>query len=140
MKIFVTGGAGFIGSHLLPLLLARGHEVTATGSPRRASTVAGLPEVGWVSAGLEDPAALAERLHGQDALIHLAGRYPLFGEPHDPLRYVRANVLATTVALEACQVAGLERFVLTSTASVYGQCDVSPIAETAPLNGLTVYA
>ena len=118
MKLLVTGGAGFLGSHLVDALVGRGHDVTVFDrAPSR-----------WLPAGarmivgdLLDAAALAEAVRGQDAVYHLAGLADLNAARSRPLDTVQANVFGTVHLLEAMRAAGVGRFLFASTVYVYSR-------------------
>lgn len=122
-RILVTGGRGFIGRALVPLLLARGHEVTVTSR----SDECGEPT--WPGVKLIQTASLgadtdwAEALEGINAVVHLAGRVHVMNETAvDPLAAFRAvNAEGTRRLAEAAVAAGVDRFVLLSSIKVNGE-------------------
>ncbi len=134
MKVFVTGGAGFIGSHLCEALVARGHEVFAVDGfddflyPARdkrntAEYLHGaLPAEAFRlrDVNLDEADTLAELVRGADVVVHLAALAGVRPSIADPARYLRANVEGTTNVLEAMRRAGLSRLVFASSSSVYG--------------------
>jgi UDP-glucose 4-epimerase len=141
MTILVTGGAGYIGSITAERLLARGHRVVildnlVTGHraavPRGAAFVqADIADARRVGAALEE--------HGVEAVIHFAA-YSLVGESMEqPLRYFRNNTAGSLHLLEAMMAAGVKRFVLSSTAALFGTPDAVPIPEDAPIRPESVY-
>jgi len=116
MRIAVTGGCGFIGSHVVDHLLRAGHEVCVLDIGRR-----------WLNPGAEyrhadvfDEPALAATVAGADAVFHLAGAADVTEVAADPVGAVRLNVEGTTRVLEAARHAAVGRFVLASTVWVYG--------------------
>jgi UDP-glucuronate 4-epimerase len=145
MRVLVTGAAGFIGSHVVERLLARGDEVVGVEnfdpfySPReKRGNLAGAlasPRFALVEADLADPAAVAGVLRNRsiDAVIHLAAKAGVRPSIADPVSYVRANVLATQVLLAAAAAHEIRRFVFASSSSVYGNASQPPFneAETA---------
>lgn len=100
-------------------------------------TIAGVL---WVRADLREVDNLSAQLAGHDALIHLAGRYPLWGRHSDALDFVESNTITTAVTLEACRRAGVNRYVYASTAQVYGRPERIPVREADRIGGTTVYA
>jgi UDP-glucose 4-epimerase len=117
-RLLVTGGAGFLGSHLVDALVERGHSVTVLDhKPSRW-----LPRgVKLVQADLVDPAALAAAVEGQDAVYHLAGLADLNAAKTRPLDTVHANIVGTVNLLEAMRAHGAPRFLFASTAYVYSR-------------------
>jgi UDP-glucose 4-epimerase len=116
MRIAVTGGCGFIGSHVVDQLIRGGHEVTVLDVDRRWLN----PAAEYRQADLFDESALAATMAGADAMFHLAGAADVNAVAADPVRAVRLNVEGTTRVLEAARRAGVGRFVLASTVWVYG--------------------
>jgi UDP-glucose 4-epimerase len=117
-KLLVTGGAGFLGSHLVDALVARGHTVTVL--DRKASRW--LPRaIKVIEADLADRAALAAAVEGADAVYHLAGFADLNAAKTRPLDTVQANIVGTVHLLEAMRAQGVMRFLFASTAYVYSR-------------------
>jgi UDP-glucose 4-epimerase len=117
-KVLVTGGAGFLGSHLVDALVARGHAVTVLDRKRSPWLPA---QATFVEADLGDVAQLAAAVAGQDAVYHLAGFADLNAAKTRPLDTVHANILGTVHLLEAMRSAGVSRFLFASTAYVYSR-------------------
>lgn len=149
MRILVAGGAGYIGSHTVLCLLEAGHEVVvaddfSNARPAvldRLRELAGV-EVPCVEVDLTDAAAtdtlVAE--HRPDAVIHFAGLKAVGESAVQPLRYYRTNLDATFSLLEAMGRHGVERFVFSSSATVYGDHAPVPYVETyAPLAAANPY-
>jgi len=142
--ILVTGGAGFIGSHLVERLLASGYRVIALDnfdpfySPdeKRRNLAAALenPALRLVEADCAEPRQLEEGLAGEriDAIVHLAAKAGVRPSLQDPLGYARANVMATQVLLEFARQHGVQRFVFGSSSSVYGNRAAIPFSEDDP--------
>lgn len=117
-RIAVTGGAGFLGSHLVDALVAAGHTVTVL--DRVASRW--LPTgARMITADLDDAAALAELVDGQDAVYHLAGFADLNAARQRPLDTAQVNILGTLRLLEAMRARGVTRFLFASTVYVYSR-------------------
>lgn len=137
MKAFVTGGAGFIGSHLVERLLADGHETTAydnfsTGQGAFLEDVEGHPRFRLVRGDVLDGARLREAIGGHDVVFHLAANADVrFGLEH-PRRDLEQNTIATFEVLEAMREARVRRVAFPSTGSIYGEPDVFPTPETCP--------
>lgn len=139
MRILVTGGAGFIGSHLVEKLLAAGHEVAILDdfndsydpAIKRANLkrVAGEAPVHPID--LRDSAAVNLLFHGEkfDAIAHLAARAGVRPSISQPQLYFDTNVSGTLHLLEAARATGVERFLFASSSSVYGICKEVPFRE-----------
>ncbi|HEX7897048.1 MAG TPA: NAD-dependent epimerase/dehydratase family protein [Planctomycetota bacterium] len=125
MKILLTGGAGFIGSHLLERLLARGDEVVVLDDLNDyydpAIKRANLPKGGFrlVERDLRESAGLVGEVK-PDVLVHLAARAGVRPSLQDPALYDSVNVAGTLGLLEACRRSGVGRVVFASSSSVYG--------------------
>lgn len=118
MRVLVTGGAGFLGSHLVDALGAAGHAVTVLDRVRSRF----LPErARFVAGDLGDPAALAAAVAGHDAVYHLAGFADLNAARTRPVETIHANILGTVNLLEAMRGAGIDRFLFASTVYVYSR-------------------
>jgi UDP-glucuronate 4-epimerase len=142
MRILVTGGAGFIGSHLCAALLARRDEVTCVDNfdpfyPERLKrrAIAPLLAAGMrlVESDVRDAAAMlrAAQEAKPDAVVHLAARAGVRPSLADPGGYVDTNTRGTAHLLEAARHAGVRRFLLGSSSSVYGASAVPPFREDA---------
>ncbi len=117
-RVLVTGGAGFLGSHLVEALVARGHAVTVFDRVRSPHA----PEVvRQLDGDLADPGALTAAVLGQDAVYHLAGFADLNLARTRPLDTVTANIGGTVALLEAMRAAGVSRFLFASTVYVYSR-------------------
>lgn len=140
-SVLVTGGAGYVGSVSVAALRAAGHRVVVLDDLTTGHRAAVPADVELVVGSFAD-GALVERLlasAGIDAILHCAAR-SLVGESiTDPGRYYRDNVAGGVAMLEAARAAGVTRVVFSSTASVYGVPDVTPIPEDAPLRPINPY-
>jgi len=144
--ILVTGGAGFIGSHLTDRLLADGRPVVALdnfdpfydASWKRKNIEAALrhPAYRLVRGDIRDAAALDDAFGGApiDAVVHLAARAGVRPSIEDPAGYVSVNLDGTVSLLEACRRRGVGRFVFGSSSSVYGNNEKVPFAEDDPVD------
>ncbi len=136
-RYLVTGGAGFIGSHLVDRLLADGHQVTvfdnlSTGRRKFLSNAADQSRFKLIEGDLLDVGALTTAVAGQDAVFHLAANADVrFGADH-PRRDLEQNTIATHNVLEAMRQTGVRQIAFASTGSVYGEHDVFPTPENAP--------
>jgi UDP-glucose 4-epimerase len=140
MKIFVTGGAGYIGSHVVKALGEAGHDVLvydnlSTGHER--AVLHGR----LVRGDLADKPSIAETLAAfrPEAVIHFAASIQVKESVREPLAYYRNNVANTLNLLESMQEAGVRRFIYSSTAAVYGIPERIPVDEAAPLMPINPY-
>lgn len=136
-RVFVTGGAGFIGSSLVDRLLAEGSAVVAwddfsTGQVRFLEKAKSHPNFALVRGDNLDAPSLTRAMAGCDMVFHLAANADVrFGLDH-PGRDLQQNTIATFNVLEAMRANGLKRIAFSSTGSVYGEAEVIPTPETAP--------
>jgi UDP-glucose 4-epimerase len=131
MRVLVTGGAGYIGSVVVAMLLDAGHEVTALDDLSTGHEDAVAPGAGFVKASItEAGAVLAERRY--DAVVHFAARSLVGESVEHPDRYWHNNVGGTLALLDAMRANGVGRIVFSSTAATYGEPTAVPIVEDAP--------
>ncbi|MCY7259574.1 MULTISPECIES: NAD-dependent epimerase/dehydratase family protein [Pseudomonas] len=143
-RILVTGGAGFIGSHLVDALLAKGYGVRVL-DDLSTGKVSNLPmdnpQLQLVVGDVADAAALAEAMHGCGAVVHLAAVASVQASVEDPVRTHQSNFIGTLRVCEAMVAAGIRRVVFASSAAVYGNNgEGTPINEDTPKSPLTPYA
>ncbi|QZI67916.1 NAD-dependent epimerase/dehydratase family protein [Pseudomonas protegens] len=143
-RILVTGGAGFIGSHLVDALLAKGYGVRVL-DDLSTGKVSNLPmdnpQLQLVVGDVADAAALAEAMHGCGAVVHLAAVASVQASVEDPVRTHQSNFIGTLRVCEAMVAAGIRRVVFASSAAVYGNNgEGTPIDEDTPKSPLTPYA
>jgi UDP-glucose 4-epimerase len=131
MRIAVTGGCGFIGSHVVDHLIQGGHEVTVLDIGARWIN----PAAEYRQGDIFDEAALAATLAGAQGVYHLAGAADVNDVAADPVGAVRLNVEGTARVLEAARRAAVDRFLFASTVWVYGAA-VGPgeLTEDAPVD------
>jgi UDP-glucuronate 4-epimerase len=139
MRILVTGGAGFIGSHLVERLLAAGHEVAILDDfndfydPRiKRENIAGVSrDVAIHHVDLRDGTAVRDLFHREkfDTIAHLAARAGVRPSIQHPQLYYDVNVGGTLHLLEAARLTGVERFIFASSSSVYGISKTVPFSE-----------
>jgi UDP-glucuronate 4-epimerase len=139
MRILVTGGAGFIGSHLVEKLLAAGHSVVILDDfndfydpqIKRANIASFVKDVTVWHVDLRDGAAVRSLFHREnvDAIAHLAARAGVRPSIQLPQLYYDTNVIGTLHLLEAARVTGVERFIFASSSSVYGASKTVPFSE-----------
>jgi dTDP-L-rhamnose 4-epimerase len=126
--VLITGGAGFIGSHLANALLARGYAVRVLDSlipqvhgPLRERPAYLAPEVELIVGDVRDPAAVRRALHGIDAVYHLAARVGVGQSMYEVAEYTSVNNVGTAVLLEALIERPVQRLIVASSMSVYGE-------------------
>ncbi|MFO6137046.1 UDP-glucose 4-epimerase GalE, partial [Pseudomonas aeruginosa] len=145
MRVLVTGGAGFIGSHVLVELLGQGAKVVvldnlvngSSESLKRVERITGHP-VGFVLGDVRD-SLLVERLlidEKVDAVIHLAGLKAVGESVDDPLEYYESNVQGTISLLRAMQRVGVFKIVFSSSATIYQMPGTLPISESSKVGGV----
>jgi UDP-glucose 4-epimerase len=118
MRALITGGSGFIGSHVADALSEAGHEVTVLDRRRSPHLRDGQRFVG---ADILDRAAMENAVRGHDVVYHFAGIAHLDIGLESPVETVEQNILGTTIALEASRQGSVERFVYASSVYVYSQ-------------------
>lgn len=143
--ILVTGGAGFIGSHLTDRLLADGREVVVldnfdpfydeAAKRRNLEGALSSPRMRLVRGDIRDAAAVDAAFDARpiDAVVHLAARAGVRPSIEDPILYASVNLDGTVKLLEACRRRGVSRFVFGSSSSVYGNNPKVPFAEDDPV-------
>lgn len=148
MTLFVTGGAGYIGTHTTLQLLEAGHDVVVIDNLsnsnlealRRVEALANRP-VTFYEGDILDRTLLDDIFtqHSIDAVIHFAGLKAVGESVSEPLRYYENNVVGTTVLLHAMTDHGVKRIVFSSSATVYGLPETTPIDESFPLSATNPY-
>jgi UDP-glucose 4-epimerase len=128
MRILVTGGAGYIGSHTVRALIERGHDPIAFDNLSYGHREA-VPADRLVVGDLNDAPLLEKHLPGVDAVIHFAA-FAFVGESvTNPAKYYANNLINSLALLDACRRHGVKRFVFSSTCATYGTPTRVPIAE-----------
>jgi len=140
MRIFLTGGAGYIGSAAAQSLLAAGHEVTILDSLVTGHRQAVPEGAQFIRADLNDRQALFEALRAQEyeAVMHFAAFIEAGESMREPGKYFQNNAVNSLWLLEACVQAGVNRFLYSSSAAVYASND-DPLTEEAPLRPSNIY-
>ncbi|MBI4342973.1 MAG: GDP-mannose 4,6-dehydratase [Candidatus Omnitrophica bacterium] len=142
-KYLVTGGAGFIGSHIVDRLLALGHQVRVMDdlSSGNLENLAGVrATIELVQADIRDRQAMAKACAGVERIIHAAAWRSVPKSMADPYGYTDVNVLATASLLEQAVNAKAKRVVCVSSSSVYGETDRVPLREDQPTLPISPYA
>lgn len=143
VRCLVTGGAGFIGSHLTERLVRDGHRVRvvdnlSTGFRRNLAAVA--PDVEFIEGALENPDVAARAVAGVEVVFHQAALPSVPRSVQDPFTSQRCGEVATLALLHAAARAGVRRVVYASSSSIYGDTPTLPKVETMPPRPLSPYA
>ena len=143
MRILVTGGAGFIGSHLVEKLLSLGHDVAILDDfndfydpqIKRQNIAAVAKDVAIHHLDLRDSGAVRNLFHQEkfETIAHLAARAGVRPSIQHPQLYYDTNVAGTLHLLDAARVTGVGRFIFASSSSVYGTSQTAPFSEDRPL-------
>ncbi|NWF67908.1 MAG: UDP-glucose 4-epimerase GalE [Chloroflexi bacterium] len=141
MKVLVTGGAGYIGSHVTELLIERGHQVVVYDNLVAGHRAAVHPHATFVHGDLLDQEQLTDLFasHTFDGVMHFASHILVGESMQNPWKYLRDNVAGTTNLLEAVASAHVRRFILSSTANLFDKPQHIPINEDEPLIPGSVY-
>lgn len=147
MKVLVSGGAGYIGSHVVYELIAQGHEVVVFDNLSAGHRAAIHPAAQFVEGDLLDMPVIsaffaAQARDGQspfDGVLHFASHIQVGESMRDPFKYLRDNIGAMVNLLDACAATGVKRFILSSTANLYDTPERVPIDENEVLNPGSVY-
>jgi len=144
-QVVVTGGAGFIGSHLTEQLLKEGHQVKvidnlASGRLESLGSVRYHPNFEFYKEDISDLNAILPLFQDVDWVFHLAGLADIVPSIQKPLDYHKANVEGTLSVLEAARISRVQRFVYTASSSCYGIPDECPTPETAAIRPMYPYA
>jgi len=145
MKVLVTGGAGFIGSHLVDKLMLDGHEVVvlddlSSGSLKNIEHHLDEPGFRFVEGDIRHPRTVEKTLEGVDAVIHEAAIASVPLSMKNPALTNEVNIFGTLNLLEASLRVKVKRFVYASSCAVYGAASELPISEDVPLKPLSPYA
>jgi len=141
MSILVTGGAGYIGSHMVLALADAGHEVVVLDNLSTGFRWAIDPRAALVEGDTGDEPLVARLLkeHAVEAIIHFAGSIVVPESVTDPLGYYLNNTVKSRGLIAAAVAAGIDKFIFSSTAAVYGNPAVTPVPEEADLLPVSPY-
>ena len=140
MKILVTGGAGYIGSHVVYELIDQGHDVTILDDMSLGLEENIDPRSIFVQGSTHSDSDLDSVLSvGFDGIIHLAAWKAAGESMTDPAKYAHNNLIGTINLLNACDRHGIKKFVFSSTSSVYGNPEYIPIDENHPTDPISYY-
>lgn len=145
MRSLVTGGAGFIGSHMVDLLLAEGHEVVvldnlSTGHLGNLSHLENNSNFNFHEIDVRSSEEIKPYFEGVDWVFHFAALADIVPSIQRPLGYIRAGADATVSVLEASRLSGVGRFVYAASSSCYGIPDLYPTPESAEIRPQYPYA
>jgi len=145
MKVLVTGGAGFIGSHLTERLLSEGYEVVvidnlSSGSKENLEAVLDHPKFSLQVIDIRDKERLFPHFKGVDWVFHLAALTEVVGSLEQPDLYLDVNVQGTLRILEAAKANGVKKLIFTGSAAIYGTPSHFPTKETTKISCLSPYA
>jgi len=141
LKILVTGGAGYIGSHTTHQLIAAGHQVTVVDNLYSGHHWAVSGEATFVEADAGDSKRMLSIMADEhfDAVIHFAGHIVVPESVSDPGKYYRNNVIASLNLIESAQASEIGMFIFSSSAAVYGNPKTIPVSETTAPNPINPY-
>ena len=141
MRVFVTGGAGYIGSVVTEQLIGDGHEVVVYDNLTKGHPGAVVEGAKFIEGDLLDAGRLRQTLdeHRIEAVIHMAASSLVGESVQEPGKYYHNNVVAGLVLLDTMRDCGITRIVFSSTAATYGEPESQPIYETAPTNPTNTY-
>ncbi len=142
-RTLVTGGAGFIGSHVAEKLVNLGHDVTildamSTGNMENLETI--QSQIDFIDGDLLEPSAVEKAVAGKDYIFHLAANSSVNRSLENPAWSCRQNVLATVELIKAAVDEGVKRIIFSSSTSVYGYAKDLPVTESHPLQPASPYA
>jgi UDP-glucose 4-epimerase len=138
--VLVTGGAGFIGSHIVDLLLERGWQAVVLDNESTGNRANVHPEAMFVHGDVRDAAAVAAVVAGVDAVFHIAGQASIRLSYMDPAADLSVNTLGTINVLQASVKYGISRLLFASSMTIYGDAAVIPIPEDSPPAPVSYYA
>jgi UDP-glucose 4-epimerase len=145
LKILVTGGAGFIGSHLVDRLVSDGKQVKvldnlSSGNMENIQRHMDSGKVEFLKGDIRDYLVVKKAVEGVSAVVHLAAQISVFCSIENPAETYDVNTYGTLKLLQASAQIGIKRFVFTSSCAVYGDSKFLPITERHPTNPLSPYA
>ena len=141
MAVLVTGGAGYIGSHMVLELVGAGEKVVVLDNLSTGSRIAVPAGVPLVVGDIGDQYAVEAliRKHAVRAVVHFAGSIVVPDSVADPLSYYHNNTVKSRALMAAAVAAGVPHFIFSSTAAVYGMPGVNPVTETTDLKPISPY-
>ncbi|MGV8108342.1 SDR family oxidoreductase [Methanospirillum sp.] len=145
MKVVITGGAGFIGSHLAEGLIQHGDHVIildnlSNGKLENISNLLKNPHCTFIQTDISDNTQISKYFSDIDYVFHLAALADIVPSIQEPLKYHHSNVNGTISVLEAARKADVKKFIYAASSSCYGIPDMYPTRETAPIRPMYPYA
>lgn len=140
MRVLVTGGAGFIGSHLVDAFLREGHEVVVLDDLSTGFAEHVPPEASYIEGSVTDLETVKRATRGAEIVLHHAAARAVARSVEDPITTDRVNTLGTLNVLLAARDEGARRVIVASSSSVYGGVAPIPTPEDAPLTPKSPYA
>jgi UDP-glucose 4-epimerase len=145
MKTLITGGAGFIGSHLAEKLIEKGHDVLVvdnllSGRLKNLQSISEHPKFRFAQVDIRDAASLRPLFEGVDWVFHLAGLADIVPSIEMPAQYYSTNVTGTFNVLESARESGVKRVLYAASSSSYGIPDIYPTPESSPIQPQYPYA
>ena len=145
LRCIVTGGAGFIGSHLAEALIIKDYDVVildnfSTGRSANIRNIQESPHLNVEKIDITDFSAVLKSFKDATFVFHLAALADIVPSIQEPLKYHHANVNGTITVLEAARKAGVKKFIYAASSSCYGIPDCYPTPETAPIRPMYPYA
>ncbi len=145
LSVLVTGGAGFIGSHLVPVLLEEGYRVTVfdnltTGKLENLNDALKNPNFQFIKGDIRNPAELQHAFKKTQTVIHLAAQIDVAASVKDPSLTHEVNTTGTLRILQSAVKHNVERFLFASSTAVYGNSNDLPLSEDTPLIPISPYA
>lgn len=132
MRVLVTGGAGFIGSHIVDALVSEGHSLRVLDDLSSSSLGSVPPDVEFIGASVADEGAVTAAVADVEVVFHQAAHRAVLRSVEHPLATDQANTHGTLTVLKASVAAGVRRVIYASSSSVYGMGAAQPVAETVP--------
>ena len=139
MRVLVTGGAGYIGSTAVDILLSQGYEISVLDDCSTGHADSVPAGINFINGSILNDDDLTKALHGCDAVMHFAGKSLVGESVKQPDLYRKVNVEGTRALLDAMHAKGVKKLVFSSSAATYGEPEQVPISEAAPTQPTTPY-
>ena len=139
MRVLVTGGAGYIGSTAVDILLSQGYEISVLDDCSTGHADSVPAGINFINGSILNDDDLTKALHGCDAVMHFAGKSLVGESVKQPDLYRKVNVEGTRALLDAMHAKGVKKLVFSSSAATYGEPEQVPISEAAPTQPTNPY-